>query len=177
MNQKLQLIIPFKKNMHDSIISVGIMILIFLSLYVSLSAGNPFAESLGPTIVSGIRVIIICLIGIFIAALAYNLSLSKSSTPAAILSEEGVWVRYYGLIPWHEITEFGEYIRTPIVGIGIRVKDLDTLSKQAAFTGKCGIFWSKRFGYPPVILANLDLGNEEIMSFARELEANREIFR
>jgi hypothetical protein len=81
---------------------------------------------------------------------------------AAILSEKGIWVKYYKFILWENITEFddlGWYI-------SINVGDPKLLSKQADLGGKVAIFWSKIFGYHHINISNITVSNEEIISFA-----------
>lgn len=164
MNQS-ELIVPYKKDIHTSTLSVALVIgcLIFQYSFFTQS------DILHRNIKFAIYWFLVSLITLILAALLYFIYLSRGQKIAARLDRDGIWVHHYGFIPWDEITEFEPYYQTPIVGIGIRVKDPEKLSKQSAFGGKSGVFWSKKFGYPHVILSNLEIANEEIIDFKNQL--------
>lgn len=143
-----------------------IMIFAASYLWYSCFALYPIA---GSFITQFIQSILMLTIILFVIGFIYGLFNQKNNDPAAQLNHEGIRVKYFGFIAWSEIEELSEYQfqGVSVVGIGIRVHDLKSLSKQAAFSGKLGIFWSKIFGYPPIIIANIVLDNEQVITYAK----------
>ncbi len=88
----------------------------------------------------------------------------------AILNQNGIWLARFGLIPWKEIYEFDTYSegRTPLKIIGIWVKNNKKISKQSTIAGKMDFFWAKLMGYPPIKITGIALGNDEVISFAKQ---------
>jgi hypothetical protein len=117
------------------------------------------------------QVILALLITLFLLGFIFTLQFLKQNKPAAILNKDGIWVNYYNFISWQDIDDFDTYMykNLPIEFISISVKDIHKLSKNASLYGKIGIFWSKIFGYPPITLAGLELENDEIITFAKQL--------
>lgn len=92
-----------------------------------------------------------------------------------ILNKEGVWIQYHGWISWNNIEEIFIYriSTTPMEGIAIDFCNPLLVSKQSSFLGKIRLFWPRIFKYPHVILTNLDIENEVIISFSRRFKNNK----
>ena len=166
MNEKLELIV----NHHGKTREMGCMVMLGMTMFFSFLL---FATTLASKYVSiyillPLQIILGFFLVLFIFALIFYFYLQRKNEPVAILNEEGIWVQHFGFIPWNEVEEVAPYINpgAPLISVGIRVKDPAKLSAQAHFFGKCGVFWSKRFGYPPIILAALDVDNDQVISFA-----------
>lgn len=165
-----ELIVPFNKEATKiGLIICSIMIgVLGYSWYMSFRLDTFF----GFFISQIIRSILFFTLILFTIGVIYGLFMQKDSDPAARLSSDGIWVKHFGFIPWSEIEQFGEYAiaGTPMVAIGIRVKNLKLLSKQATLSGKSGVFWSKIFGYPPIIISNIALDNDQVIGYARRFK-------
>lgn len=166
MEDEQKLIVPFNTSTYRT--ALLIMPFIMGALYLLLTNANLLQNILGIYLTFLIQALLSIVLCMFLAAYINLFFLIKSDSLAAILSPDGIWIKDFGFIFWQDIHEFGPYIvtTTPIINLGIRVKDISKLSKQASFNGKCAIFWSKIFGYPPIILSNLALENEQILCFA-----------
>lgn len=174
MENTLNLIVPF--NMHTYRVGLFIMPLVMGILYLFFIKSYLLKSLLGVYIAALIKVLLGIFLCLFLAAYINGIFLALSNTPAAILSSQGIWVKNFGLIPWQDINDMSPYVvsTTPIVNIGIRVKDISKLSGQASFAGKCAIFWSKIFAYPPVVLSNLALENDYVLGFAQRFMKQQE---
>jgi hypothetical protein len=109
-------------------------------------------------------------ISFFLIGLAYGYFF-KQDEPAAILSSQGIWIKHYGLIPWDNIIQIRTYTlpNAPLEVIGIQAKNIMSISVNASFAGKCGLFWAKLFGYQyQITLSCLALENDEVLDFARQ---------
>jgi hypothetical protein len=108
-------------------------------------------------------------IGVMVLAGSYYYLMVRTDQPVAILNEQGIRLKEYGFISWDSITEMSTVTYgAPIEMIGIRVKDLSVLYKQASIAGKMGIFWSKIFRYYPVYISNIAIPAEHLLAFAQE---------
>lgn len=113
---------------------------------------------------------------LIVVAATYTYFFIKSPEPAAIIDHSGIWVKYFGHIPWYNIADVSNYQwsrSSPFVQLGITVKDIEPLRKQAAVAGKMGIFWSNLFKYPPVIISNIELSNQTVIDFAQQFLHNK----
>lgn len=102
------------------------------------------------------------------SSILYLFFAPPTSVPLLTMSEKGIGVRNFGLIPWsnvHDVAPY-RYKNSPIVSLGIRVKDNKILSEQASFQGRCQIFWSRIFGYPQIILSSLTVSYDEIIRYS-----------
>lgn len=164
-----ELIVPFNKEQMEAGLKIvpymigGICCLFYLSFGVR--------RFLGHYITFFIQSVIILLLIMFVIGYICGLFMNKDE-PAARLDQNGIWVKYFGFIPWSEIDIFDYYKfpGAPLIGIGIRVKSTKRLAKQASFSGLMGIFWSKIFGYPPIIIFNTSIDSEQIMAFGRRFK-------
>ena len=162
-----ELTVPFNKESAKTGLAVCFFAILALFFFLLLSPG--LKNIFGHYITLFIQSILVLGISLFLIGLISAIFLIKKVEPLARLNKDGIWVQYFGFIPWHQIDEFKEYSYkdSPIIAIGIRVKDLKALSKQASLGGKMGVFWSKIFGYPPIQLTSLAIDNEQIISFAQ----------
>lgn len=128
--------------------------------------------SAAPSLFSALfQILLFALIILLIVTSVSYLFLAPSMTePVAIASEKGMYVRNFGLIPWKEIVEIApyRYKQCPLESLGIRVNDRKTLSKQSSFQGSCQIFWSRIFGYPPILLSNIDTPYNVIIRYSEQ---------
>jgi len=147
-----------------------------ITLAMSLVAGALFATTFWfPYFLPSFMVLLIqILLGLFTLVLfgsgIAGVFVLMDKRPLAILNQEGIWVKYYGFIPWDQVLEMAPYTiaTTPILALGIRIRDVSLLSKQAMITAKWGLLSAQFFGYPHITLANMTHGYEEIMLFARK---------
>lgn len=107
--------------------------------------------------------IVLFILGLFFGALEFI-----NNKPAAVINKKGMWVKHFGFIEWDNIQQVEIYkvYNTPMESVGIRVKDTQLLSRQAQFFGKMAVMWSKIFGYPPILLSNLECENRHVVCFA-----------
>jgi hypothetical protein len=161
-----ELIIPFDKASIKMGFKICPILIGILGVLLYLSAG--LRTILGHYITFFIESILVLLIIIMIMTLIHTFILSKSNEPQARLNEKGIWIKYFGFVPWHEIDELSEYRvpGTPLATIAIYVHNLKKISKQASFNGKLKVFWSKIFGYPAIIIADMTMDNDQVISFA-----------
>ncbi|MFZ5954182.1 MAG: hypothetical protein ACOYT8_03760 [Candidatus Dependentiae bacterium] len=106
-----------------------------------------------------------------VVAATYTYFLIKNPEPAAIIDASGIWVKHYGHIPWDNIARISNYqwsSSSPFVQLGITLKDMELVRKQASIAGKMGIFWSKIFNYPPILISNIELPNQTVIDFAQQ---------
>jgi hypothetical protein len=102
---------------------------------------------------------------LFYAAYRFN-----RKSPMAIINQEGIWVKQFGIIPWNNIRT----IERPVINgmlieaLGIQVKDTQLLSKQASINGKLIIFESKIIKCPTIVMDNIELTFDEIADFANQ---------
>jgi hypothetical protein len=170
-NQKI--IIPFQKEGMKAASAVFLFLIIILLGFFYLS--TVLHKFLGHYITFFIQSIIAIMIALFLIGFIFAIFQNKEPEDLARLTNEGIWVRNFGFIPWNEIAIFDNFqYGTPMINIGIRVKDSKKLFKQANLSGKMAIFWSKIFGYPPIIIANTDMDNEQIISFARRFLSDQQ---
>ena len=105
----------------------------------------------------------------FFIGIFHTIDLIRTGTKFFIFSTDGIWIKNFGFIPWSGILELGDYPATKGKKLprafGIRFKDPQAISQQSDWQGKMRIFWSKVFGYPPLLLPNLDVSYDEIINF------------
>ena len=166
MEDTTKLVVPFNTSTYRT--ALLIMPFIIGVLYLFLINSYLLQNILGIYLTFLVHALLVIFLCMFLAAYINLFFLINNDSPAAVLSPEGIWIKNFGFLAWQDIHEFGPYIvpTTPIINLGIRVKDISKLSAQASFNGKCAIFWSKVFGYPPIILSNLALENDEVLCFA-----------
>ena len=168
-----EIIVPFDVEQMKSGIKFISFIIGLFSLFFYLS--RSLRPLLGHYITFFIQSILIFFIIMLLISLIYIIFLDKNDTIAARLNQDGVWVREFGFISWPEIDQLYAFTYgTPLEYIGIRVKDLKRLSKQASLSGKMRIFWSKIFGYPPIIIVHAEMDNEQILAFAKPFISSNE---
>lgn len=114
---------------------------------------------------------------LILIAATYTYFLIKNPEPAAIIDSSGMWVKHYGHIPWCNIAWVGNYQwrNSPFVQLGVSLKDVETVRKQASIAGKMGIFWSKIFKYPPIIISNIALSNQTVIDYAQQFLSNQSV--
>lgn len=100
----------------------------------------------------------------------YVISFNRSNKPAAIINEEGVWLNYFNLIHWNNITDVALYKSpgTPIEVVAVLPKEYTSVFKNASLSGKIAIMTSKLFGYSPILIANIEFDNDTVVEFARQ---------
>lgn len=165
MVNKLELIVPLnKKNIQLMIIIAPCMI---AALFWWLSICIKFENIFNYYLISLAKLSIIGSILMFLIGFIFAIFLIQDNEPAAVLNEDGIRVKYFGLIAWENIDKMEPYklIKSSVESIGIRVKNV-SLYNQATLSGKSILLWSKIFGYPPIILSNLALENFEVINFA-----------
>ena len=168
-----EIIVPFDLEQMKSGMKIILFVLGFFSFFFYLS--RYLHPLLGHYITFFIQSILAIFIIMLLISLVYIIFLDKNDTIAARLNQDGVWVREFGFISWVEIdTLFSFTYGTPLEYIGIRVKNLKKLSKQASLSGKMKIFWSKIFGYPPIIIAHAQMDNEQILAFSHKFISPQE---
>lgn len=166
-----EIIIPLQKEGRKVGLAVCLFMIIVLLVLFYLSSG--LYKFLGHYISFFIQSIIALPLLLLLIGFILGILQSKEPEDLARLTNQGIWVRYFGFIPWNDIAIFDNFqYGTPMINIGIRVKDLKKLSKQATFSGKMAIFWSKIFGYPPIVIAHTEMDNEQLIAFARRFMTN-----
>ena len=166
MNNKQTLLISFNNTyIRDGLCFFPfIIIALFYFLHASFSLQILF---FGLYITKVIQGLLIAFINLLILAIAYTFFFIRNK-PAAILTQNGIWVLNFGFIPWHMISKMGPYSSGfPHQVIGIYVHDVKFLSRQASSDGKLRLFWAKIFNYPHIFLANTNISNGEILEFAQ----------
>ena len=105
----------------------------------------------------------LCLIGL------YKLI---NKTPIAIISSSGIWIKQFGIIPWSNILAVNPYLcsrfHPSIESVGIQVRDIALLSKQASITGKSIILQSKILKCPTFVIVNMELEAKTVINFAKQ---------
>lgn len=106
---------------------------------------------------------------VFIMGIAGVLQ-TTSRAPAAVINDDGIWVRNFGLIPWDNIRDVYayHYKNSPLETIGIHVHNIKVLASQGSIGARCSIFCSKLLGTPPITLSNLAVSNRTIIQFAKQ---------
>lgn len=163
-----ELIVPFDKtNMQKAsdafpLVLISSFFFIFISIALQRFIGNLSLIVLVPFAL----IHVIVLIG-----LAYGYYLNKSEDSAAILNQGGIWIKHFGFISWSNIDKVDCYYlpMAPVEIIGIRVKDLAQMSRNAPLSGKINFFWAKLFSYDYHInLVGIALDNGQVVAFARQ---------
>lgn len=113
------------------------------------------------------------LIILFIVAMSgtfiYALYRIIRTAPMAIINQRGIWIKQFGVIPWANILDFNTFLSNE--SIGILVRDTVMLSKQATIAGKLIIFESKILRCPTIVIDNIELDSQTIISFANQFIA------
>jgi len=171
MNKTAQLIVNFDKKNTSLVLKLmpAMVVAMAVGLFYFSNAniffpGAPFLNFL----VSAVIKTFLCFgIGLFLIGTIVAFFVARYKGAAAILDQNGIWIRHYNFIPWKNIEEFAPYmVGGKLEAIGIQVKDPKILFKQSNLGGKIGIFWTKLFGTPHITLSNLDTENETIIVFA-----------
>ena len=171
-----ELVINHKSNIKFSTVIVCGVVLGILSTLLwamrSYSTGSVFLDYVS----FGAQCLIVPLIGLFVVIVLYGLATLSNNKPLATLTADGIRVKSFGFIPWGEVEDISLYYvkGTPMEGVALRVHDLSKVSRQATLSGKLGIFWSKLFKYPPIILFDVDCENDEILRFAHQYVEKKE---
>jgi len=168
MNTSIELIIPCdkKSNIIAFIISPFIAA---VSLFLLVSVSTNYYDSGYSSVVLFLMKILLSITFVISILIFICIPFQKINVPNAILNQDGIWIKHYGFIPWKDIKEIAKYTYgTPIEIVGIQVKYPDLLSKQASFGGKCGIFWSKIFGYYHISIGSPEITSDEILYFANK---------
>ncbi|MFZ5954183.1 MAG: hypothetical protein ACOYT8_03765 [Candidatus Dependentiae bacterium] len=157
-----KLVVPFNKKVFERALRlIPLQFLMWLLFFFFLKS-------------SGWQLILKYLVGLSIAlaipSVIYMYKLFKSDEPAAVLSENGLWARGYGTIPWSNITEFYMplVMGYPTETIVVELKDKTPVFAQAGFYEKINFLWAKIFRYAPVRLSYLDLPCQTIVDFAQQ---------
>ncbi len=166
-----EIIIPFHKEGMKAGLAVCFFMIVMLTGFFYLS--NGLYKYLGHYITFFLQSIIVLTLVLLIIGFISVLLLKNEPEDLAKFTNKGVWVRDFGFIPWEDIATLDKFqYGTPLINIGIRVNDSYKLFKQASFNGKMAIFWSKIFGYPPIIIAHLEMDHEQIIAFAHRFMEN-----
>lgn len=172
MNNR-EIIIPVPKEDMKAALPILFLMTVIWGCSFYLSKG--LYKYLGHYITFFLQSILAIIFVLFLIICIYAILQSKEPENWARFNNQGVWVRYFGFIPWADIDVLDKFqYGTPLVNIGIRVKDLKKLSKQSSFNGKMAIFWSKIFGYPPIVIGNTQMENEQIVAFAQHCMSHTE---
>jgi hypothetical protein len=161
-----ELVINTNKKTYKRMYYVGLVwffILLCLVFYLNRSHQPGYLS----TVLLGL--LLLCLAGtvayLFYAAYRFN-----RKSPMAIINQEGIWVKQFGVIPWSNIRA----IERPIINgmqieaLGIQVKDTQLLSKQASIPGKLIILESKILKCSTIVMDNIELRFDEIADFANQ---------
>lgn len=165
-----ELVINHKRGTKfSSVIVLGIMSVFLAALFWALrtySTGSVFLDYVS----FGAQCLIVPLIGILTIAFFCSLVTLRDNEPFAVLTADGIRVKNFGFVPWGDVEDIFLYRvqNTPMESVALRVYDLSKVSQQATLNGKLGIFWSKLFKYPPIILFDVDCENDEILRFAHQ---------
>lgn len=122
------------------------------------------------SVLFAIKGLLLLLIGIFLTSGLWILTLKDNET-AAILDKEGIWIKEFGFIEWDYISKIETYrYRDNVLleSIAVHVDKNFKLGKQAAWSGKMRIFWSKLFGYPAILISFITIPNHEVIEFAQQ---------
>lgn len=166
-----EIIIPLQKEGIKAGLAVCFFMIVMLTGFFYVS--NGLYKYLGHYITFFLQSIILLGLVLMFIGFVYVLLLSKEPEDLARLTSKGVWVRDFGFIPWEDIAILDKFqYGTPLIYIGIRVTNSYKLAKQASFNGKMAIFWSKIFGYPPIIIAHIEMDHEQIIAFAHRFMEN-----
>lgn len=167
-NNKPSLIINYNKDNSKIGVSVALFMICFFSILFFLSLS--LSAYLWPLLARTIQGILLLLTAMFVMSLFYAISFTRSNKPAALINEEGIWVNYYNLIPWSNIEDVALYKSpgTPIEVVAVLPKEYTAVFKNASGSGKMAILFSKLFGYNPILIANIELDNAEIIEFAQQ---------
>ena len=165
---KPSLIINYNKDNSKIAIPMVLFMICFFSLLFFLSLS--LSAYLWLLLAKTIQGILLLMIALFVVSLMYAITLSKSNKPAAVINEEGVWVNYFNLIPWSNIADVTLYKSpgTPIEVVAVLPKEYRSVFKNASGSGKMAILTSKLFGYCPILIANIELDNEDVIEFAQQ---------
>ena len=87
----------------------------------------------------------------------------------AIINQDGIWIKQFGIIPWPNIRSVAIYPvpGTPLEVIGIYIRDTALLSQQASIAGKLILLQSRLFNFPTISLDNIELENHVVIEFAK----------
>ena len=96
----------------------------------------------------------------------YALYRVNRKVPMAIINSSGIWIKQFGIIPWKNVHEINTYLS--IESIGIQVRDTAMLSNQATIAGKLIILESKILNCPTIVIDNIELDNQTVLSFAKQ---------
>ncbi len=112
------------------------------------------------------QVFLIVVIAGMTCMLIYCLYRIARTAPMAIINASGIWLKQFGVIPWNNILEVTAFPAPNAPSIGIQVRDTNLLSKQASIAGKLIIFESTMLHCPTIVIDNLEVNNQTILSFA-----------
>lgn len=172
MNKTEKLVVHFDKVAAWTALKTIPIIIILLAIGLFIFLQTDFASSPDRSFIiflieGGIKLFFYLAIGVLSFSVLYYCFFLSFKVPAAILDQNGIWVKNYNFIPWSNVEVFAPYI---MFGdsevVGIRVKDVQDLSKKASFNGKLSILWSKISGYPHIMLSNLAVENKDVITFA-----------
>lgn len=164
-----ELIVPFDKNAQGLVLIVMPLLAIIFFLLFCLSL---FFHHVLPFYM---MIIVYCmLLGVAVSLLiifALVLLQVSSGQPAAILNQEGIWIKYHGFIPWDNIEKIDISQSSPTSPefLGIRFKNASFVSAQAELPGKYGLFLAKTFSYPyHAYLGNIALKYDQVIDFSQQ---------
>ena len=176
MNHIKELIIDYDHKESKILFFVLPCIIAFMGLFLLFltSALKTFMNSnfIGFLILLLIKCFFCVIILALSIALITLIQLVHSTTPFAILNEDGIWINHFGLIDWNNIKTMEIYIpqgREAIPPIGIYFKNLTIVRKQADWQGRMAFFWSSILGryHISIPIINREISSYEIMQFAQ----------
>jgi hypothetical protein len=158
-----ELVITTNKKVYKRMYYIG---LIWLSILLLLTLHLQHSPLPGYLYMVSFLFVTLCLTGTLIF-LFYTSYRFNRKTPMAIINEEGIWIKQFGIIPWNNI----HILEKPIIhgiqieALGIQVRDTQLLSKQASIAGHLIILESKILKCPTIVIDTIELNFDEITNF------------
>jgi len=159
-----ELIIYSNKKAYK-IICLVLFVLNALLSFAFVSVKNHLSAGLLCTLS---QVILIMLMAGLTCMFIYSLYRIARIAPMAVINQNGIWIKQFGIIPWNNIFEVTAFPAPNAPSIGIQVRDAALLSKQASIAGKLIMFESKMLHCPTIVIDNLEVNSQTIISFANE---------
>ncbi|MCL4229909.1 hypothetical protein KJZ61_04470 [Candidatus Dependentiae bacterium] len=163
------LIVPYKK-FFTSTSANGLIIIIAASLFL-LGLSILYARHMGRYLAWTIQALLVLWNIVLIGAFVNAYYIDKSDEPALILNQEGIRIKFHGIIPWDNIQEINTYCipTTPMPAIGIKIKNPSLVSANAPWSGKVSLFWATLFGYYyHITITNIALDYDVVVNFSRQ---------
>lgn len=157
-----KLLIYTNKQAYKKICSRMLILVIFLS-FILFFVRNALGAGYLCTFIQGFLFMVIVAMSIMFIYALYRVN---RKVPMAIINSSGIWIKQFGIIPWKNVHEINTYLS--IESIGIQVRDTAMLSNQATIAGKLIILESKILNCPTIVIDNIELDNQTVLSFAKQ---------